>query len=246
MTVVTPQTHPKQETSTPSATARQLVSFLFYRLDPAWRRLPGATRRKQANEWLGVVQSFTKRLMLLSYSLSGLKQDVDFMLWRVGDRLEILQEMSIAIAQTSLGSYLTTPYTYLSMTKRSTYVDKVDPEHQDQRRFIVPAHSKYLFVYPFVKTREWYQLLFERRQEMMDEHIRIGSKYPSVRLHTTYSFGLDDQEFIVAFETDEIKDFLDLVMELRESKGSVYTLRDTPIFTCVAKPVAEIVQELGS
>lgn len=81
---------------------------------------------------------------------------------------------------------------------------------------------------------------------MMDEHIRIGSKYPSVRLHTTYSFGLDDQEFVVAFETDKAEDFLDLVMELRESQGSRYTLRDTPIFTCVTKPMAEILREVGT
>ena len=96
-----------------------------------------------------------------------------------------------------------------------------------------------------MKTRDWYQLPFEQRQAMMDEHIRVGNKYPSVRLHTTYSFGLDDQEFVVAFETDEPKEFLDLVMELRETQGSRYTLRDTPIFSCVAKPLPDILKALG-
>jgi chlorite dismutase len=96
-----------------------------------------------------------------------------------------------------------------------------------------------------VKTREWYQIPFDQRQSMMDDHIRVGNKYPSVRLHTTYSFGLDDQEFVVAFETDKPQDFLDLVQELREAKSSLYTLRDTPIFTCVAKPMLEIMKELG-
>ena len=79
----------------------------------------------------------------------------------------------------------------------------------------------------------------------MDEHIALGNKYRSVRIHTTYSFGLDDQEFVLAFETDEPRDFLDLVMEMRESKARPYTLRDTPIFTCVARPFAEILKEIG-
>ena len=183
-----------------------------------------------------VVHAWSKKLMINTYSLVGLKSDVDFLIWRVGPTLEPLQAMSGAVRQTAMAGYLSMPYSYLSMTKRSTYVDKLDPDHQDTRRFITPAKSKYLFVYPFVKTREWYQIPLEQRQTIMDEHIQVGSKYPSVRIHTTYSFGLDDQEFVVAFETDHPKDFLDLVQELRGTKGSVYTLRDTPIFTCVAKP----------
>ena len=73
----------------------------------------------------------------------------------------------------------------------------------------------------------------------MDEHIALGHKYPSVKLNTTYSFGLDDQEFVVAFETDEPRDFVDLVPALRETEASLYTLRDTPIFSCVAVGLRE-------
>ena len=227
------------------AAARQLVSFCFFRLDPAWRRLPRTTKNKHTGELQAVVQHFSKRLMVLSYSLVGLKADADFLLWRVGTSLEALQEMSRAVRQTQLAGYLTMCYSYLSMTKRSTYVDKLDPDHADARRFITPFHSKYLFVYPFVKTAGWYQLPFEQRQAMMDEHIVLGNKYRSVRIHTTYSFGLDDPEFVLAFEADEPKDFLDLVMEMRESKARPYTLRDTPIFTCVAKPFGEILKDIG-
>jgi len=227
------------------ADGRQVVGFSFYRVDSEWRRLPMATKKKHGDELLGVVNAFSKKLMVHPYSLVGLKADLDFMIWRIGDRLEQLQEMSGAIRQTQLAGYLTMPYTFTSMTKRSTYVDKLDPDHQDRRRFITIAGSRYLFVYPFVKTREWYQMPLEQRQALMDEHIRTGNKYPSVRLHTTYSFGLDDQEFVVAFETDSPKDFLDLVQELREAKSSVYTLRDTPIFTCISKPFAEILHDIG-
>ena len=223
-----------------------MVSFSFYRVDPAWRRLPRMTRTKHGGELQEVLGRFTKKLLVLTYSTVGLKADTDFLIWRVSERLEDLQELSAAIAQTALGGYLSMPYAYLSMTRRSMYVDKFDPDHQDRRRFITPAHAKYLFVYPFVKTRAWYLLPMEERQAMMDQHIALGNKFPSVRLHTTYSFGLDDQEFIVAFETDSPHDFLDLVMALRETKASTYTLRDTPIFTCVAKPLPGLLKDLGA
>ena len=224
---------------------RQIVGFSFYRLDPAWRRLPKAVKNKHAGELAGVVHRYSKKLMVLTYSLVGLKADVDFLIWRVGKSIEELQEMSTAVRQTALAGYLTVPHQYLSMTKRSLYVDKLDPDHPDKRRFITPFKSKYLFVYPFVKTSEWYALPFEQRQAMMDEHIVLGNKFPSVRIHTTYAFGLDNPEFVLAFESDSPQDFLDLVMAMRESKARRYTLLDTPIFTCVAKPFNDILKDIG-
>ena len=113
------------------------------------------------------------------------------------------------------------------MTKESEYSD-------ESRLEVRPAHSKYLFVYPFVKTREWYGLPAEERYRIMQEHIRIGREFPSVDLNTSYSFGLDDQEFVVAFETDNPGDSLDLVQKLRGTESSRYTKRDTPTFTCVS------------
>jgi chlorite dismutase len=236
-----------QATSIPATTeARQIVGFSFYRVNPEWRRLPKATKRKHGDEVLALVNEYTKKLIMVRpYSLVGIEPDLDFVIWRVADRLEQFNDMSGALRRTAMAGYLSMPYTYTSMTKRSTYVDKLDPDHADKRRFITAAGSKYLFVYPFVKTREWYQLPLEQRQTMMDEHIRIGNKYPSVKLHTTYSFGIDDQEFVVAFETDHPRDFVDLVQELREAKSSLYTLRDTPIFTCVSKPFSEILHDIG-
>lgn len=246
MTTVTTRAEIERQAQAAPTDARQLVSFCFYRVDPAWRRLPASAKHKQADELRGIVDRYAKKLMVLTYSLVGLKADVDFLVWRVGTSLEALQEMSAAVRQTDMAGYLTMPYSYLSMTKRSTYVDRLDPDHQDKRRFITPFHSRYLFVYPFVKTSEWYQLPFEQRQAMMDEHIVLGNKYKSVRIHTTYSFGLDDQEFVVAFESDQPQDFLDLVQEMRESKGRPYTLRDTPIFTCIAKPFTDILKDIGN
>ena len=242
-TTTTPATT-QQHAPVSAPDVRQLVTFHFYRVDPFWRRQSKQVKQKQANELISLVRANSKKLMVMTYSLVGLKADVDFLIWTVGSKLEELQDFAAAIRQTALGAYLTMPHSFLSMTKRSVYVDKLDPDHPDKRRYITPAKSKYFFIYPFVKTHEWYQMPFEQRQALMDEHIVVGNKYKSVKLHTTYSFGLDDQEFVVAFECDEPKDFLDLVMELRSAKQRPYTLRDTPIFTSVYKPLADILDSL--
>jgi chlorite dismutase len=125
------------------------------------------------------------------------------------------------------------------------YMDFINPEHEEDRTHIIPGKAKYLFIYPFVKTREWYLLTQFTRQGIMDEHIYVGNKYPSVKLNTTYCFGIDDYEFVVAFETDSPDDFLDLVQELRETEGSRYVKEDTPIFSCVAMSIEDVVKSLG-
>jgi chlorite dismutase len=235
------------EDITPDRTTlpRQFVSFTFYRVRPEWRTLADRERDLGRQEFLNTVEEFRRDLLIHSYSLVGLRPNVEFMLWRIGYDLDPLQEMSARLNQTGLGKYLDVAQSFLSMTKRSMYIDKDNPEHVEDRLHIIPGKSKYLFVYPFVKTREWYARTPEQRQEMMDEHIRIGSKYRSVKLHTTYSFGLDDQEFVVAFETDQPSDFLDLVQELRETKASSFTLRDTPMYTCRHRSLEECLAAIG-
>ena len=153
--------------------------------------------------------------------------------------------MTTKLRQTGLGAYLTVVTSYLSMTKRSIYQDMFNPEHEEDRTHIIPGKAKYLFIYPFVKKREWYLLTKFTRQGIMDEHIFVGNKYPSVKLNTTYSFGIDDFEFVVAIETDYPQDFLDLVMDLRETEGSRFTEKDTPIFTCIATSLEDAVNSLG-
>ncbi len=224
---------------------RQFVNFTFYRVRPEWRQLDDARRSADRQEFADAVAEFRPDLLLHAYSITGLRANADLMIWRIGYDLDPMQEMTARLNRTGLGRYLEATQSFLSMTKRSMYIDKDNPEHVEDRLHVIPGQSKYLFVYPFVKTREWYARSVEERQEMMDDHIRIGSKYRSVKLHTTYSFGLDDQEFVVAFETDEPADFLDLVQELRETKASIFTLRDTPMYTCRQRPLNECLEALG-
>ncbi len=225
---------------------RQYVNYQFFKVDPAWRRLPAEERERGKREFDAAVSEFEGRVMTVPYSLVGIRPEVDIMLWRISYELEDLQDMMVKVLQTGLGKYLNTPYSYLAMTKRSTYVDKHSHEGQESKRLtVVPGEAKYLFIYPFVKTREWYLLTKSTRQGMMNEHIEIGHKYPTVKINTSYSFGLDDYEFVVAFESDFPGDFLDLVMALRDAEASRFTLLDTPIFTCVRKNLKDALNDLG-
>jgi chlorite dismutase len=224
---------------------RQFVNFTFYHARPEWRLLSDTDKRRCKEGFINAVDEFRSRLLIHTYSTIGLRTNVDFMIWRIGYEIEPLQEMTSRLNGVEMSKYIEPAQSFLSMTKRSMYMDKDSPEHVEDRLHIVPGKSDYLFVYPFVKTREWYARTPDQRQEMMDEHIRIGMKYRSVKLHTTYSFGLDDQEFVVAFETDYPADFLDLVQELRETKASSYTLRDTPMFTCRQRTLSECLDALG-
>jgi chlorite dismutase len=225
---------------------RQFVKFNFFKIDPAWRRLPAAEREAGKRAFQAVLERYADQIILRSYSLVGIRGDCDFLLWTIAENLDVFPPFTAELLATGLGNYASLPYSYLSQTRRSMYVDKHRHAGQEGSRLTVtPGTAKYLFVYPFVKTRAWYALPKEQRQEIMDTHIQVGHTFPSVKLNTTYSYGLDDQEFVLAFESDEPSDFLDLVMVLRETVSSSYTERDTPIFTCIAKRPGEMLDLLG-
>lgn len=224
----------------------QFVNFAFFKIDPAWRRLPEGERQRGKKEFLEVAESFRSRMQCLSYSTMGIRADADLMLWRIGYDLDAFQDSMAKLFGTGVGKYLSQTRSYFSMTKRSVYIEKHTHPGQDGTRLtIVPGESKYLFVYPFIKLRPWYSLSFDERQRMMTEHIAMGHKFPTVKINTTYSFGLDDQEFVLAFESDSCQDFLDLVQKLRESEASKYTQQDIPSFTCVRRTLPETLDLLG-
>ncbi|WP_309714798.1 chlorite dismutase family protein [Armatimonas sp.] len=227
---------------------RQYVRFAFYKLDPTWRRLSDDEQAAQKRELSSVIQNFNRRMLLRPYSTVGTRADCELLLWQIAESPLVFQELATAILRTRMGSYLQIVYSYFSQTKRSVYEIRVggdDGSEEEERLVIDPSEAKYVFVYPFIKTRPWYLLSKHARQGVMDEHIEVGKKFPSIRLNTTYSFGIDDYEFILAFETDEPADFLDLVQELRETESSRYTLQDTPLFTCVNLRLDEALDALG-
>src|ERR671935_1081319 len=216
---------------------RSFIKFSFLKVDPSWRRLPPVERSRHKHEFASACEDFATDRFLRAYSLVGTRGDADLMLWTASPGLQDIHEFHVVLAQSGLMAWADTPYSYLAMTKESEY-------SEEERLDVRSSRGKYLFVYPFWKKREWYRLPAEERMRIMRGHIEIGRRYPSVSINTTYSFGLDDQEFVVAFESDQPGDFLDLVHELRGSESSSFTLRDTPIFTCIATSVRKALDAL--
>jgi chlorite dismutase len=218
----------------------QYVGYTFFGVDPAWRRLPIEERAAHKDAFAETVEHFASRFdHLRCYSLLGTRPDAEFFLWKITDRYADLGELAAALNATPLAGWLETPYSYLATTKASQYTSARRP------RKVMPQGSPYLVVYPFVKVRPWYALPAEERQRAMDEHIRIGrDEFPGIKNHTTYSFGIDDQEFMTAFECDEPADFMHLMLRLRDSEASRYTERDTPIFVGTLTEIRAVLDQL--
>ncbi|MDX6720062.1 MAG: hypothetical protein QOJ63_2316 [Solirubrobacteraceae bacterium] len=209
---------------------RHFVKYTFLKLDPAWRRLDAAERLAHKREFAAACADFADGHLLRAFSTVGTRGDSDLMLLSQAQNLDRIHEFHVVLGQSGLMKWTSIPYSFLAMTKASEYSD-------ESRLEVRPAHAKYLFVYPFVKTRAWYALDADERWRIMQEHIKLGREYPDIDLNTSYSFGLDDQEFVVAFETDDPASFLDLVQRLRTTESSRYTLRDTPTFTCISASI---------
>jgi chlorite dismutase len=216
---------------------RHFVKYTFIKLDPAWRRLEADERARHKREFMAACEDFAADHLLQAFSLVGTRGDADLMLVAEAENLDRVHEFHVVLAQSGLMAWATQPYSFLGLRKGSEYSD-------DLRLSPRAFRGKYLFVYPFVKTRAWYALPADERWRIMQGHISVGREYPQVDNHTTYSFGLDDQEFVVAFDTDDAAAFLDLVQRLRATEASAYTLRDTPSFTCIAASVERALNAL--
>jgi chlorite dismutase len=228
----------------PDRQRRQFLNYSFYRLDPAFGRLPADERRGAAAEFIDLVQKWESSddLILRTYSLVGLHAGVDFMLWRIAFDPLRFQCMEASIRRSLLGAYLSQVHSFLSLQRRSQYVNRTGGAGEGVE--LLPGQGKFLFVYPFLKTREWYRLSPHARQGMMDEHIAASAPFRGVHLNTSYSYGIDDQDFVVAFDSDYPQEFVDLVGRLRYTEASLYTERDTPMFTCAKAPIDAILAQL--
>jgi chlorite dismutase len=215
---------------------RDFVKYTFFHLRPEWRRLPAADRAAGREAWVRVLETPPAGLVLRTYSLTGLKAGPELLVWSVASELGPVQELHARLFGTPLGGYTDVTHSYLGLGRRSEYLGEHAHGGEGSGGRRLPEGRPYLFVYPFVKRRDWYGLSFEERRRIMGEHFRIGHRFPRVVIHTGYSFGLDDMEFILAFEADSPAEFSDLVNALRPSEASRYTELETPIFTCVLAP----------
>ena len=217
--------------------ARHFVKYTFLKLDPAWRRLDSDRREQDKREFVAACEDFADGHLLQSFSLVGTRGDAELLLVAEAENLDRIHEFHVVLGQSGLMKWAQIPYSFLGMRKSSEY-------SEDERLVARGFRGKYVFVYPFVKSREWYALPPDERWRIMQRHIEVGREYPGVDNHTAYSFGLDDQEFIVAFDTDDPGTFLDLVQRLRSTEASRYTVRDTPSFTCIAMSLGRALNAL--
>jgi len=214
-------------------------NFSFFKVDPKWRWMADLAKDESAKEVEIIIKN--SGIMFRSYSNLGLRDDTDFLFWFAAKTVEEIQVVIEKLYKTVFGKYIIPSITYLSCTRPSIY-SKESKAHG----FVTGNEpKKHVIVYPFTKTREWYLLPKEKRQEIMDEHIEISKRYPQVVLNTTYSFGIHDEDFLLAFEVDDIRDFQDLIMDLREAQVSTYVKNDIPMIVCVKKDIIPLITSMG-
>jgi chlorite dismutase len=218
---------------------RTFVKYTFIKVDPAWRRRDAHDRAQDKREFAAACNDFAEDHYLRTYTLVGTRGDSDLMVRSATPNLEAIHELHVVLNQSGLMRHADIAYSYLAVTKESIYADEPQP--------LAPrsADHKYLIVYPMWKKRDWYGLSADERMRIMREHITVARRFPNISTNTAYSFGLDDQEFVVAFESDYPEDFLDLVEELRGSVSSSFTARDVPIFSCIATEIRDVLNALG-
>ncbi len=217
------------------------VKFSFFKARPSWYQLaPNAKSqlREELATAVGEVATATNA-PISSFSAVGTRSDVDLLLFQAAPSIETFHLAATAINQTGMAAHLDQPYSYLSLRRKTRY------KHGGGNPDVLRDAKRYFIVYPMTKTRSWYALPMEDRQQMMNDHFRVGGNYPGVKINTTYSFGIDDPEFVVAFETDDPSEFVSLVMDLREVPGGQFTASETPIFTTIRMSFTEALSAIG-
>jgi chlorite dismutase len=220
---------------------KQYVNFVFFRVNPDWRKLGPDTKRVAKQEFRSVYESYRDRFLLFSYSLIGFDSKADLMFWRIGTSMDAIQDMTASLFRTLLGSYFETADNYLSVTKERVFtIGKIE-----DRTFVNAGEKKYHFVYPCMKEKGWFDKSVAERDALIEENFMIGRRFENIKIHLTHAFGFSDQEYIISFETDEPRDFLDMADELRQTPASKFTLRGMPIYTCRQRPLMECLDALG-
>ena len=227
-----------------SADEQIYIQALGLGLDPAWRRRTDVERHEDGCEFGAAhAQAELAGVRTISYSSIGLEAGVDLMLWRMAPSIDALESSAAAFLRAGLGRWLTVSHSFIGRIGASQYVRK--PTEQEQSLF-AGERSRYLVVYPFTKSTDWYLLSKEARQGVMNEHMRVGHDYPTIRQALAYSFGLDSQDFVVAYEMDDLVAFGDLVRALRSTESRRSTVSDTPILLGIHRPLDEILALLGA
>jgi chlorite dismutase len=229
-------------TATPAT--GHFVHVLALAIAPEWRRRETAARLEDVRTFCETELATGRGgVTSLLYSSVGLEPGVDLVLWRTANELDELERAAADLLARGLGAWSSVAHAFVGRTGPSQYAAK--PTDQDAGLTGEEA-GRYLVVYPFTKSTDWYLTPREVRQAVMNEHMKVGRRFPMVRQALAYSFGLDDQDFIVAYETDDLPAFGELVRELRATESRRATVRDTPILLGIRRRPEELAALLGA
>lgn len=238
----TPETDAAPGDGSHDVPPRPFVHVLALRLDPAWRRLSEEEKAAERETFRAAYREAAERVTTYAYSMVGTRADASVLLWRLGATFEDVEESAASLLRSGMGRWFDIGYVMTGIVRPSSYVKERTPQEE---AMFTGERSRYIIVYPFVKSTEWYLMPEEERRLQMAEHIRVGRKYPAIAQLLAYSFGVDDQEFIVAYETESLQAFQDLVRDLRATEGRLATVRDTPQLVGVNRPIDEILEMIG-
>jgi chlorite dismutase len=228
----------------PEPTPRTLNHFVFLRFKDGYYALSSGERKEFQNALLAGLRDATRHAGGASnldiYQVYPAETGADLLAWSAVQA----EDPCMAAGFFERFARTTNPHRHLveavhtlwGFTKPSQYTKTRSTQEIDP---FAAERKPYLVVYPFVKTVDWYLLSREARQGMMNEHIKLGKQYPEITQLLLYSFGLQNQEFIVVYETDDLVHFSDLVYELRDTEARRYTQRDTPLYTAIYHPAEE-------
>jgi chlorite dismutase len=216
----------------PEQTPRWFNHFSFFSFREPYFAFPSAERKQLLADWLKNLRQTSQSVEV--YQVYPTQANADILVWSVMEANDVNQAgrfFTQFAAATNPFRHLVHPtnilwgYTQPSQYTKTRSNQEIDPFNSPR--------TPYLIIYPFVKTISWYLMSREARQGLMNEHIHLGKQYPEIKQLLLYSFGLQDQEFIVAYETADLIQFSNLVYELRSSEARRYTERDTPLFTAI-------------
>jgi chlorite dismutase len=223
---------------------QRYVQALGLELDPAWRRRTPDERYGDGCEFEAAHDAaIAQGVHSVVHSSIGLEPGMDLLLWRWATSVDALEASAAALLTAGLGRWARVSHSLIGRVGPSQYVRR--PTDQEQAP-LESSGKRYLVVYPFTKSTEWYLLSREARQGVMNEHMRVGHDYPTISQVLAYSFGLDSQDFVVAYETDDLVAFGDLVRALRSTESRRSTVNDSPILLGIHRPLPEILDLLGA
>jgi hydrogen peroxide-dependent heme synthase len=173
------------------------------------------------------------------YDVQGMRADADYMFWWTAPTADDLQEMYARFRRTGLGRVSEPVWSVMALHRPAEFNKSHVPA------FLAGAEpGDYVCVYPFVRSYEWYLLDDSERRQMLAEHGMMARDYPDVRANTVSCFALNDYEWMLAFEADELHRIVDLMRHLRGAKARLHTRDEIPFYTGRRKPVSELLAAL--